>query len=286
MEHPLSKYATDEMVDLWSPERNVAFERDWWIEIVSWLYDHTRVYEHIHDAGNKLHCYRAAAGSIDLEAIEQREYTTKHDVKARIEEFNYLATQEYRKARPDYAQTLELIHWGLTSADVVDNVSLIKMSRSLNHLWRLTSKDDGPAGPLIDALHALPLRGLKGAVGTQQDLNDLFLSAGHLSSYGLLQELDYYLSTRFGFNGRYMNATGQVYPRSLDYMVVSQLQVAVSLASAPRPWPTILNGYAAMIAGYSDDQWNEGDISSSAIRRVALPGAFLAAECGLRKVQP
>ncbi len=284
-EHPLSRYATDEMVDLWSPERNVALERQWWVYILQWMYDHTRVYDHIPDLAAKIAAYAKVESDVDLEAIQQREFTTRHDVKARIEEFNYLASQAYRHSGkgPD---DLQLIHWGLTSADVVDNVSLIKMSRSLNHLWKLTGEDDGPAGPLISALHALPLRGLKGAVGTQQDLNDLFLSAGHLSSYGLLQELDYDLSMQFGFNGRYMNATGQVYPRSLDFMVVSQLQVALSLANAPRPWMTILNGYATMIASYSDDQWNEGDVSTSAIRRVALPGAFLAAECGLRKVKP
>ena len=38
----------------------------------------------------------------------------------------------------------------------------------------------------------------------------------------------------------------------------------------------VLNGYGAMLAGISGDQWNEGDVSCSVVRRVAVPGAFFA----------
>ena len=33
-----------------------------------------------------------------------------------------------------------------------------------------------------------------------------------------------------------------------------------------------------MLSGSAGDQWNEGDVSCSVIRRVALPGAFFAAD--------
>ena len=38
----------------------------------------------------------------------------------------------------------------------------------------------------------------------------------------------------------------------------------------------ILNGFATMLSGLSGDQWNEGDVSCSVVRRVAIPGAFFA----------
>ena len=39
---------------------------------------------------------------------------------------------------------------------------------------------------------------------------------------------------------------------------------------------TILKGHLAMIQGLAGDQWNEGDVSCSVVRRVALPDACLA----------
>jgi adenylosuccinate lyase len=36
----------------------------------------------------------------------------------------------------------------------------------------------------------------------------------------------------------------------------------------------ILKGYLAMAAGLAGDQWNEGDVSCSVVRRVMLPDAF------------
>ena len=38
----------------------------------------------------------------------------------------------------------------------------------------------------------------------------------------------------------------------------------------------ILNGHLAMVSALSGDQWNEGDVSCSVVRRVALPDAFFA----------
>ncbi len=41
---------------------------------------------------------------------------------------------------------------------------------------------------------------------------------------------------------------------------------------------TILSGYQTMAAGLAGDQWNEGDVSCSVVRRVMLPDAFFAAD--------
>jgi adenylosuccinate lyase len=40
----------------------------------------------------------------------------------------------------------------------------------------------------------------------------------------------------------------------------------------------ILRGYLAMAASLSGEQWNEGDVSCSVVRRVLLPDSFLATD--------
>jgi adenylosuccinate lyase len=40
----------------------------------------------------------------------------------------------------------------------------------------------------------------------------------------------------------------------------------------------VLRGFSAMTGELAGDQWNEGDVSCSVVRRVALPGAFFAAD--------
>jgi adenylosuccinate lyase len=40
----------------------------------------------------------------------------------------------------------------------------------------------------------------------------------------------------------------------------------------------ILRGYLSMVGELAGDQWNEGDVSCSVVRRVALPDAFFAAD--------
>ena len=38
----------------------------------------------------------------------------------------------------------------------------------------------------------------------------------------------------------------------------------------------VLRGHLAMVGGLVGDQWNEGDVSCSVVRRIALPDAFMA----------
>jgi adenylosuccinate lyase len=40
----------------------------------------------------------------------------------------------------------------------------------------------------------------------------------------------------------------------------------------------VLRGHVSMIGELAGDQWNEGDVSDSVVRRVALPDAFFAAD--------
>lgn len=281
MEHALADYASPEICQIWTTTYNHQLERDWWVRILDWLVCNTGAYDHLDHLDSKVGAYRnALAEEIDLDAIMLREVRTKHDVKARIEEFNFVASQCYRHDGngPD---DLELIHWAMTSADVVDNISLIKINASMNWLWRLYGRDDGPASHIIQALNWLPLRGLQGPVGTQQDLLDL------LGDREQIDALNHHLAGHYGFGDRVLTNVGQVYSRSLDLMVGTKVAGAItSQSEPPRLWYRILRGYLNMMAEYSGDQWNEGDVSTSVIRRVALPGFFLAADCAIRRVEP
>lgn len=156
-----------------------------------------------------------------------------------------------------------------------------------------------------------PLRGLKGPVGTQQD--QLELLGGDLDK---LETLEKVVAHHLGFTTTLTNV-GQVYPRSLDLDVVSALLQAVSgpssfcvtlrlmaghelategfkpgqVGSSAMPhkmnsrsceringFKNILTGYLTMLGGISGDQWNEGDVSCSVVRRVALPDSFFTCD--------
>jgi adenylosuccinate lyase len=154
-----------------------------------------------------------------------------------------------------------------------------------------------------------PLRGIKGPVGTSQDMLDLL--GGDSSK---VAELEIEIARHLGFE-RVIDSVGQVYPRSLDFDVASAL---VQLAAAPSSLATtirlmaghelvtegfkpgqvgssamphkmntrscervngfavLLRGYASMLGELAGDQWNEGDVSCSVVRRVALADAFFA----------
>jgi adenylosuccinate lyase len=160
-------------------------------------------------------------------------------------------------------------------------------------------------------LASYPLRGVKGPVGTQQDQLDLL--GGDRQKVAKLEAA---VAKHLGF-GKLLTNVGQVYPRSLDFEVVSALLGAVagpsSLATSLRlmagqelvtegfkagqvgssamphkmntrscerinGFKHILAGYSTMLSGLVGDQWNEGDVSCSVVRRVALPDAFFTTD--------
>ena len=164
---------------------------------------------------------------------------------------------------------------------------------------------------LDDLLHRYPLRGIKGPVGTAQDQLDLL--DGDADRLAALEQA---VARHLGFE-RVLASVGQVYPRSLDLDVVATLvQVAAgpaSLATTLRLMAgpelitegfttgqvgssamphkmntrscervtglaTVLRGHLTMVSGLAGDQWNEGDVSCSVVRRVALPDAFFATD--------
>jgi adenylosuccinate lyase len=167
------------------------------------------------------------------------------------------------------------------------------------------------ANRLEHTLATYPVRGLKGATGTQ--LDSLTLFGG---SADKVRELEARFLSHLGFSASLGNV-GQVYPRSLDFEVVAALvQVSSGPANLARTvrlmaghelategfapgqvgssamphkmnarsceriggLSVVLRGHLAMVAGLVGDQWNEGDVSCSVVRRVALPGAFYAVD--------
>ncbi|MGW7352483.1 adenylosuccinate lyase [Streptomyces sp. Z26] len=326
------RYASAELAVLWSPEHKVLLERRLWLAVLRAQQDLGVDVPEGAPAD-----YERVLDRVDLASIAAREKVTRHDVKARIEEFNALAGHEQ-------------IHKGMTSRDLTENVEQLQIRLSLEHvrdrtvalLARLgglaadhaelvltgrshnvaaqattlgkrfaTAADELLAayGRLEDLLGRYPLRGVKGPVGTSQDMLDLL--GGDPER---LAELERRTAAHLGFP-RALTSVGQVYPRSLDYEVVTAL---VQLAAAPSSLArtirlmagqelvtegfqegqvgssamphkmntrscervnglaVILRGYASMTGELAGDQWNEGDVSCSVVRRVALPDAFFA----------
>jgi adenylosuccinate lyase len=324
------------MTRLWSPEHKVVLERELWLAVlraqaelgVDVPQDAIDAYQSVVDRG---------ADAVDLDSIAARERVTRHDVKARIEEFAALAGAEH-------------IHKGMTSRDLTENVEQLQVRTAMGlirtkvlavlaRLARRAAEYDElvmagrthnvaaqattlgkrfatVADELLVALDRLdtllaryPLRGIKGPVGTAQDMLDLFDGDA-----GKLATLEARVAQHLGF-ARALTSVGQVYPRSLDYDVLTALvQIAaapsslaktirlmaghelvtegfqpgqVGSSAMPHKMNTrsaeringltmVLRGFAAMTGELAGDQWNEGDVSCSVVRRVALPGAFLA----------
>jgi adenylosuccinate lyase len=326
------RYASRAMKDVWSTRGKVQLERDFWIAVMKAQRDLG-----VPIPAEAIKDYERVKGDIDLASIAKRERATLHDVKARIEEFSELAKRQF-------------IHLGLTSRDLTENVEQLQIFQSLK-LVRLKSAaallglarraeehrdlmitgrtHNVPAQPTtfgkrlamfgqelhlafvrLDGLIArYPVRGLKGAVGTQ--LDQLTLLGGRADKVANLESrvLKY-----LGFPASLGNV-GQVYPRGLDFEVVSALHqvgaAASSFATTIRlmagaglitegfqegqvgsssmphkvnarncericGFSTVLSGYVTMTGALAGGQWNEGDVSCSVVRRVALPDAFFA----------
>lgn len=254
-----------EIADIWSPSRAVLLERRLWLQVMR---GQRQLAPHLKMTAVDLDVYQQVLFSVDLDSIRARELRTKHDLKARLEEFNDLASKQA-------CRELQLAHLGMTSADVVENVSLMQIRQSLRVLADMRPS----VGSRLDQLAArLPFRGIKGAVGTMQDQADL------LGSLDRARELDRRVAAAFHFSNL-MNSVPQTYYRSLDLEVASTVYNFV--LGLPAHWARpVVAGYQAMVADYAGSTWNEGDVSTSSVRRVALPGLFVAAAAVVKQVDP
>ena len=327
------RYASADMRHLWSPEGKIILEREFWISVMK-----VQKELGLDIPSEAIESSERVKASVDLSSIKEREKVTKHDVKARLEEFAERSGHQHA-------------HKGMTSRDLTENVEQLQIHRSLGIILErgvaglcslakraeeykelpLTARSHNVPAQLttlgkrfamygeelergLDGLVRLcatyPFRGLKGAVGTRLDQITL------LGDPSKVERLDKLLLEHLGAPGC-LEVLGQVYPRSLDFEVVSLL---FRVAAAPASFATtlriaaglelmsegfskgqtgssamphkmnsrsceringfhsILRGHLAMVAGLSGDQWNEGDVSCSVVRRVVMPDAFFASD--------
>jgi adenylosuccinate lyase len=317
------------MRNIWSRENRIIKERELWIEV---LQIQKRLGFQIDD--KVITDYRNNVAEINLESIDSREARNQHDVMARIEEFNSLAGHQ-------------AIHVGMTSRDLTENIEIKQVHDSLNlvlfkcdallfqfsrfidahkELAMVGRTHNVPAQVttlgrrfamwaeellfarqhLVQFLDRLPMRGIKGAIGTGQDMRQLLGDSA--------TQIDGFLQDLFGLN-EVLITPSQVYPRSIDFEMVSLLS---QIAAAPSNLATnirllaglglanegfskdqvgssamphkvnprlserinslhaVLKGHVTMIHELVGAQWNEGDVSCSVVRRVALPDSFYA----------
>ena len=322
-----TRYATKEMVAIFDPVNKIINERKFWITILK-----LQQKSGLPITDSDIKAYEQVIEKVDLASIDKREIKSRHDVKARIEEFNALAG-------------VEKIHIGLTSRDLTENIELIQIKaaleliehRTLQTLFLLNEKINKyekifmvgrshniaaqvttlgkrfascaeellfAHASLKELIARLPLRGIKGPVGTSQDA---------ISAMGKdFEKLEKSIAEQFGFENTW-NSVGQIYPRSVDFECVSKL---LQIASAPSSMATtirlmagaglasegfkagqvgssamphkmnsrsseringmmvLLRGYNTMAGDLAGDQWNEGDVSCSIVRRVVIPDSF------------
>ena len=324
-----TRYATKDMVEIFNPKNKIIEERKFWITVLK-----LQKKAGLPISDLDIASYEKVINQVDLVSIDKREIKVRHDVKARIEEFNALAG-------------CEKIHIGMTSRDLTENIELIQIrkalevvhQKSLQTLFLLNEKIEKyqrtymvgrshnvaaqvttlgkrfascaeellfAVDSLENLLERLPFRGLKGPVGTSQD------ALNAMGSPKELEKLEENLSKQFNFENTW-NSVGQIYPRSVDFEVVSKL---LQLAAAPSSMATtirlmagaglvsegfkegqvgssamphkmnsrsseringmmvLLRGYNTMAADLAGDQWNEGDVSCSVVRRVVIPDSF------------
>ena len=322
-----TRYATKEMVAIFDPINKIINERKFWITILK-----LQQKAGLPITDSDIKAYEKVIEKVDLDSIDKREIKTRHDVKARIEEFNSLAG-------------VEKIHIGLTSRDLTENIELIQIKtglelieyrilqtlfllnekiskyektymvgRSHNVAAQVTTLGKRFASCAEELLFAhtalkeliarLPLRGIKGPVGTSQDALDAMGKD--------FTKLEKSIAEEFEFENTWASV-GQIYPRSVDFEVVSKL---LQIASAPSSMATtirlmagsglvsegfksgqvgssamphkmnsrsseringmmvLFRGYNTMAADLAGDQWNEGDVSCSVVRRVVIPDSF------------
>ena len=323
------RYATKEMVAIFNPINKIIAERTFWITILK-----LQKKAGLPITDSDIASYEKVIDKVDLVSIQKREMAVRHDVKGRIEEFNHLAG-------------VEKIHIGMTSRDLTENIELIQIrdglnlvrKRTLETLFLLEQKiskyektyiagrsHNVPAqvttlgkrfascaqelifslSSLDELITRLPLRGLKGPTGTGADQISALGSAKDLA------KLEEQIAENFGFENT-LTSVGQIYPRSIDFEVVSKL---LQIASAPSSFATtirlmagsklasegfkagqvgssamphkmnsrsseringmmvLLRGYTTMAADLAGDQWNEGDVSCSVVRRVVIADSF------------
>ncbi|KAL4175904.1 hypothetical protein KRP22_000862 [Phytophthora ramorum] len=242
-EHPLvSRYATKEMSEIWSPDRKFSTWRQLWLALAT-----SEKELGLAITQEQLDAMQAHLTDIDYEYAAEMEKKFRHDVMAHVHAFG----KEAPVAMP-------IIHLGATSCYVGDNADIIQIKQGLQLIQRkmvkaikvladfaIQYKDMPTMGfthfqpaqlvtvgkraslwlqdlwldfqQLSEQIDSLPMRGVKGTTGTQASFLDLF--EGDHEKVKKLNEL---VAEKMGFK-KVIPVSGQTYTRKIDYFVLSIL---------------------------------------------------------------
>ncbi len=328
------RYATPETNDIFSEKGKIIAERELWIAVMK-----AQRELGVNIPAEDIEKFEAAKKDVDLDLIREIEERTRHDVKAKIEAFVKVsgAGEHLHRAMTSRDLTDNVEQMQIMNASKLllgRYVSVLKHfiynARKYEDIVLVARTHHQPAQPTLlgrrfamwaeelilhledfeEFISAYPLRGIKGAVGTQFDMLTLL---GDSEKVDRLEEI---VAQKLGFTF-VLRAPGQVYPRSLDSSLVSHLSF---LGSSPENFgktmrlmagyelveegfqegqvgssamPYKMNtrssericSFAELLKMYADgasrlagDQWEEGDVSCSALRRIIIPDAFYTSD--------
>ena len=238
----LTRYASAEMGEIWSPQRKFSTWRRLWVALAE-----AEAELGLPITAAQIDQLKHHIDDIDFEAARRYERQQRHDVMAHV-----LA---YGDACPD---ARAIIHLGATSCYVTDNTdllllreslclvrgrvvavidSLAKFARQYRDLACLAFTHFQPAQPttvgkraclwaydlVLDLaeiehrLDSLKAHGSKGTTGTQASFLELFQG-----DHAKVRKLDELIARKMGFGDSYA-VTGQTYPRKVDSQVLAVL---------------------------------------------------------------
>jgi len=321
------RYATDEINNIFSDEGRILLERELFIAILKAQKDLG-----VDIPDEAIIAYENAKNKIDLKLIKEIERRTKHDVKAKIEAFNIAAggyeyihegltsrdltdnveqMQIKRASKVIFGKYVSVLKHLVDKALMYDSIILTARTHHqaaqptlLGRRFSMWAEE--LCKHLIEFegfIESYPLRGIKGAVGTQFDILSL------LGSEEKVDELEGRIAKHLGFQD-VLDSPGQIYPRSFDFKFASHLAALSSACENFSKGMRLMSGYELVTEGFkegqvgstamphkmntrssericsfaellkmyadgasrlSGDQWEEGDVSDSALRRVIIP---------------
>lgn len=333
------RYASDEMNYTFSRKNEALKEREFWLTV---LKGQKELGMNVPDGA--IDAYEISMKNIYFDRIKEIELETKHDVVAKARAYNEVASsvsgREYQE-----------LHQGMTSKDLTDNVDqilikdasklvfgkyvsilnkfsqkakeyedIITTGRTHNQVAMATimGKRFSSWGEelhryvlkLEDFIENYPSRGIKGAIGNRTEM------IKRLGSREKARKLEKNVARHYGFKKIWEN-TDQVYPRSLDYELLTNLALCTAPCERASIAIRLLGGYNLLNEGFgkkqtgssrmphkrnqrsserncgfaelikmyaegasrmSGNQWLEGDVSESVIRRVIIPDSFYASD--------
>lgn len=275
----ISRYASREMSQLWSPQRRHATWRRLWVALAE---SEKELGLNISD--EQISQLKANIDNIDFEAAAKYERDLRHDVMAHV--------HAYGDVCPD---ARGIIHLGATSCYVTDNADLVLLREGLELVRnRLVQVIDAlgafaakyrdlpclgfthlqPAQPttvgkratlwcydlvldleeLEHRISKLRFRGVKGTTGTQATFLSLFKG-----DHSKVETLDRLVTEKLGFEQSYA-VTGQTYSRKVDSQIFGALSGIAQSAHKTGSDLRILQGRKEL-----EEPFGEKQIGSSAM---------------------